>query len=403
MGLAGRLYRGETNIDFIGSRKRWYVASGVLVLICVLTIVLRGFNWGIEFSGGTSFTFVEPKGSTLAQVEQVVNSTGAQVQTSQEAGRDNPKYVIKTESLSIDQTTAVKTALAKRFDIKATAITDSQVSSSWGGQVTDKALIALVVFLVLVAGYLAIRFEARMAVAALLALLHDLLLTAGVYSLIGFEVTPSTIVGLLTILGFSLYDTVVVFDKVAEDTRGILGGSRIDYAGAANNAVNETLMRSINTSLISLLPVGGLLFVGAGLLGVGTLKDLALVLFVGLAAGAYSSLFLATPWLVDMKEREPRYRALRGRVQARRLAAAKAAAAGNDTAEAPEDASAEAADAAAGSDDEGANREVATAGSGASRPGGTSAAAARAAQQQRRRQGGAGGRSGRPSGGRKRR
>jgi preprotein translocase subunit SecF len=396
MSLAGRLYRGETNIDFIGSRKRWYIASAIIVLVCIVSIALRGFNWGIEFSGGTSFTFAEPKGSTITEVTDVVQSTGVEVQTAQTAGSDNPKYVIKTESLSVDQTTAIENALAKKFDIKTGDITDSQVSSSWGGQVTDKALIALVVFLVLVAAYLAIRFEARMAVAALLALLHDLLLTAGVYSIIGFEVTPSTIVGLLTILGFSLYDTVVVFDKVSEDTRGILSGSRIDYAGAANNAVNETLMRSINTSLISLLPVGGLLFVGAGLLGVGTLKDLALVLFVGLAAGAYSSLFLATPWLVDMKEREPRYRALRDRVRAKQLAVAKAAAPAAEPA--TEDETAEATDTDATAAD--ADREPATAGSAASRTAGTSGAAARAAQQRRRQQSG---RPGRPSGSKKRR
>jgi preprotein translocase subunit SecF len=162
-----------------------------------------------------------------------------------------------------------------------------------------------------------------MAVGAIAALFHDLLLTAGIYSIIGFEVSPSTIVGLLTILGFSLYDTVVVFDKVDENARGILGGSRITYSGAANLAVNQTLMRSINTSLIALLPVAGLLFVGAGLLGVGTIKDLALVLFVGLASGAYSSIFLATPIVCELKEREPKYKALAKRVAPRRAAAAR--------------------------------------------------------------------------------
>src|SRR6266550_8209606 len=161
-----------------------------------------------------------------------------------------------------------------------------------------------------------------MAVAAIVALIHDLVLSAGVYSLVGFEVTPSTVVGLLTILGFSLYDTVVVFDKVDENAKGLLGGSRMTYSQAANAAVNQTLARSINTSLIALLPVGGLLFVGAGLLGVGTIKDLALVLFVGLAAGAYSSLFLATPIVCDLKEREAQYAALRKRVAAKRVAVA---------------------------------------------------------------------------------
>jgi preprotein translocase subunit SecF len=199
-------------------------------------------------------------------------------------------------------------------------ISDNRVSASWGGQITQKALLGLIVFLVLVTGYLAIRYEWRMAAGALAALVHDLVVTAGVYSLVGFEVTPSTVIGLLTILGFSLYDTVVVFDKVDENTRGILGGTRYTYGEAANLAVNQTLMRSINTSLIALLPVAGLLFIGAGFLGAGTLKDLGLVLFVGMAAGAYSSIFLATPVVVDLKEREPRYLALRNRVAAKRAA-----------------------------------------------------------------------------------
>ncbi|GAA3382854.1 protein translocase subunit SecF [Cryptosporangium minutisporangium] len=393
MGLAGRLYRGETNIDFIGSRKRWYIASAVLVLICVGTMVFRGFNWGIEFSGGTSFVFKQPSGVTAEQVSETVEGAGGEVQTVQEAGRGaDAKFVIKTASLNPAETTEVKEALAAEYDLAVNDITDNAVSSSWGGQVTDKALIALVVFLVLVAAYLAIRFETKMAIAALLALLHDLMLTAGAYSIIGFEVTPSTIVGLLTILGFSLYDTVVVFDKVSEDTRGIVGGSRVDYAEAANNAVNETLMRSINTSLISLLPVGGLLFVGAGLLGVGTLKDLALVLFVGLAAGAYSSLFLATPWLVDMKEREPRYKALKERVRARRAAAAKAAA------ETPEVDEAKAADETTADETESDDREPATAAAGS---GSNRASSTGRPQQQRRRPGG--NRPGRAGGSRKKR
>jgi preprotein translocase subunit SecF len=198
------------------------------------------------------------------------------------------------------------------------------VSKSWGGEVTRQAIIALVVFLVAVGVFIAVRFaEWRMALAALLALLHDLLLTAGVYSIVGFEVSPSTIVGLLTILGFSLYDTVVVFDKVSENSKGILSSTRMTYPEAANLAVNQTLMRSINTSIIGLLPVAGLLFVGAGLLGVGTLEDLALVLFVGMLTGAYSSLFLATPWLVDFKLLDPRYRNHVERVMSRRAAIAR--------------------------------------------------------------------------------
>ena len=197
-----------------------------------------------------------------------------------------------------------------------------------GPRHTVKAIEGLIVFLIVVSIYIAIRYQWRMSAAGILALLHDLVVAAGIYSIVGFEVTPSTVVGLLTILGFSLYDTVVVFDKVAENTKDITAGSRMTYSEAANLAVNQTLMRSINTSLIALLPVAGLLFVGAGILGVGTIKDLALILFVGLASGAYSSLFLATPVVVDLTEREPQYKALTKRVVAKRSSeVAKAAAA----------------------------------------------------------------------------
>lgn len=388
MGLARRLYRGETNIDFIGVRRRWYIASAVLLLICIGSMVINGFNFGIEFSGGSQFVVPKPAGTTLAQAEEAAEDTGVHVLTAQEVGGGGqPKYVLKTPKLDVDTTQRVKRAVAESLGIDASAVNDSTVSSSWGEQVTNKALVALVVFLVLVSIYLWIRFEQKMALAALFALIHDLVLTAGIYSLVGFEVTPATVIGLLTILGFSLYDTVVVFDKVEENTKGILGGSRLTYAEAANLAVNQTLMRSINTSLISLLPVSGLLFVGAGLLGVGTLKDLALVLFVGLLSGAYSSLFLATPWLVEMKEREPRYAALRQRVAARRgdatnaaRRAARAEVAGEDEAEDGESAS---------------DREVAAAGASSRASGG---AGSRPGQRRR-----AGGKPGRPSGSKRRR
>jgi preprotein translocase subunit SecF len=219
-------------------------------------------------------------------------------------------------------------AMAKAAGIDPNQVSPETVSAQWGSDITDQALIALVVFLVAVVAFLALRFQPKMAVGAMVALAHDIFVTAGIYSLIGFEVTPSTVIGFLTILGFSLYDTVVVFDKVDENTRDLDRGARMTWSEAANLAVNQTLMRSINTSVIALLPVAGLLFVGAGLLGVGTLKDLALVLFVGLAAGTYSSIFLATPIVADLKEREPAQIALRKRVLARRAAAARAPRAG---------------------------------------------------------------------------
>jgi preprotein translocase subunit SecF len=183
---------------------------------------------------------------------------------------------------------------------------------------SKKAFTGLAVFLIAIVLYLSITFEWRMAIAALVALFHDVFITVGIYSLIGFEVTPATVIGVLTILGYSLYDTVVVFDKVKENTRGLAGGSRMTYSDAANLAVNQTLVRSINTSIVGLLPVAGLLFVGAYVLGAGTLKDLALALFVGIAVGTYSSIFVATPVLAELKEREPSMRALRNRVEARR-------------------------------------------------------------------------------------
>ncbi len=323
MSTLGQLYRGETRFDLIGRRRSWYIASGVVVFICLLSMVFRGFTFGIEFSGGNEFLVDTRSGTTVEQVRHAIEARGVPVSSAQVRGQgaDN-KYVIRTGRITDEQSEAAKAAI--REVVQVDLVNTTSVSSSWGRAITDKALLGLVVFLFLVGGFIWVRFEKQMALAALAALAHDLLLTAGVYSLVGFEVTPGTVIGLLTILGYSLYDTVVVFDKVEENTRGLLGSHRYTYAEAANQAVNQTLMRSINTSLIGLLPVAGLLFVGAGLLGVGTLKDLALVLFIGLLTGAYSSLFLATPWLVDLKLLDPRYKQHTQRVLAKRAAAEQA-------------------------------------------------------------------------------
>lgn len=325
MSVFTRLYRGETRLDFIGTRRRWYLASLILLLLCVFSMVFRGFNVGIDFKGGTQFQVKAVNSSiTTKSVETAIATTGHSADTAaQEVGSGSTRQiVVKTQELDLEQVNQVQSKLAKALNIDANAdISTDSVSSSWGSEVTKKAVQGLIVFLLVVFAYITIRFEWKMAVGALSALLHDMVVAAGVYSIVGFELTPSTIVGLLTILGFSLYDTVVVFDKVAENSKDLLSTAKMTYAEAANLAVNQTLMRSINTSLISLLPVAGLLFVGAGLLGVGTIKDLALILFVGLAIGAYSSLFLATPVVVDLKEREPGYRALAKRVQAKRASA----------------------------------------------------------------------------------
>jgi len=285
-------------------------------------MLISGFNFGIEFAGGNSFR-VPGTSAELTAVQTAAENAGAAVSSAQVVGGN--EILLRTGQLSNNQETAVIDAVANAAGVRPNEISPQAVSAAWGQDITNQALIALVVFLVAVVLFLAVRFQPKLAAAAIIALLHDLLVTAGVYSLVGFEVTPSTVIGLLTILGFSLYDTVVVFDKVDENTKGLSSSARMTWGEAANLAVNQTLMRSINTSIIALLPVAGLLFVGAGLLGVGTLKDLALVLFVGLAAGAYSSIFLATPIAADLKEREPEQVQLRKRVLARRSAAARQA------------------------------------------------------------------------------
>ncbi|MGH3937338.1 MAG: protein translocase subunit SecF [Pseudonocardiaceae bacterium] len=342
------LYSGNGAFDIVGRRRLWYVLTGVLVAVCLSSILFRGFNLGIDFEGGTRVQLPAigvngPIGTE--RVEQIFSETiGEPPKSVQTVGSGAAASIlIRSDTLDVGTTFALKDALFEQLqplgsDAKpsAQAISDSAVSATWGGEISKQALIALLVFLALVTVFLALYFELRMALAALVALVHDVLVTAGVYSLVGFELTPASVIGLLTILGFSLYDTVVVFDKVQENTRGLLGLTRRTYGEAANLAVNQTLMRSINTSLIAVLPVLGLLVVGVGLLGVGTLKDLALVQMVGMLAGASSSIFLATPLLVDLTMRNPRYQEQAERVAQRRAKlAAKVAGAGESDGDSP--------------------------------------------------------------------
>ncbi|MEV6226460.1 protein translocase subunit SecF [Saccharopolyspora shandongensis] len=333
-----RLYTGTGAFDIVGKRAWWYISLGLLVLVCLGAIGFKGFNLGIDFEGGTKLQLPAVGAQGPIQTDQVQNAfqeaLGHPAETVQIVGAGaNQSIQIRSSSLTPAQVAAVKQTLftqVQPLDVQGRpseqVISDSAVSGTWGGEITQQALIALGVFLVLVTIFLAFYFEKWMAVAALVALLHDVVVTAGIYSLVGFEVTPSTVIGLLTILGFSLYDTVVVFDKVKENTRGLLGLTRRTYGEAANLAVNQTLMRSINTSVIALLPVIGLLVVGAGLLGVGVLQDLALVQMVGMITGVVSSIFLATPLLVDFKMRDPKYREHAAKVRQRRERAAVKAA-----------------------------------------------------------------------------
>ena len=309
-GVLSQLYRGETNFQFIANRKKFYIASAVVVAALAAVMIVKGFVLGIDFAGGIQYSVpVSDTSVSLSDVENAADAAGAEVASGQVAGSgDGRSYIVRVGELDTDEAETVRAALADTAGVGSDSISVSEVSATWGASVSEQSLIALVVFLILVALFIWIRFERRMAVAAIAALMHDLVLTAGIYSLVGFEITPSTIVGMLTILGYSLYDTVVVFDKVQENTAHLLQTRRQTFAESVNDAVNQTLMRSINTTIIGVLPVAALLFVGVGLLGVGTLKDLALVLFVGMIVGTYSSIFLASPWVVDMAERSAVYR-----------------------------------------------------------------------------------------------
>jgi preprotein translocase subunit SecF len=369
VSLASRLYHGETTFDIIGRRRLWFTISGVLVLISLVSLVVPGLNFGIDFKGGAVFRVQPERAVTEAQVRDAVGSEAKVVQVTEEAP---VQVIVQTEALSQEQVAKIRADLAEVTGVQSNDVSTDSIGSKWGSAVSRRAVTALLAFLLVVTVYVSFRMEYKMAVAALVALLHDLLITAGIYALARFEVSPATVIAVLTIMGYSLYDTVVVFDKVRENTGVLTSMSRTTYSDATNLAVNQTIMRSINTSLASLLPILGLLLVGAFLLGAETLKDLGLALFVGVAAGTYSSIFIAPPMVAAWKEREPRYAQLRARVE--RLAAQGAAG------ERPERAGRAAV----------AGRAVAAAEAGRSRAGGSAAA--------RRRRGTTGGVRGTPGG-----
>jgi preprotein translocase subunit SecF len=285
---------------------------------------LQGLHLGIEFKGGSSYT-VTKAGASIAQAESALQRAGITGEKIiQKVGND--KIRVQTGSLTNAESNAVQDSLAATFAVAVDSIDTQIIGPSWGKEITRKALYGLIGFLIVVILYLAMAFEPKMALSAIIAVIHDVFITVGIYALVGFDVTPATVIGFLTILGYSLYDTVVVFDRVRENTKSITSTSKMTYSQAANLAVNQTVVRSINTTIVALIPVGSILFVGAGLLGAGTLKDLSLALFIGLATGAYSSIFIATPLLASMREREPAMQALSKRVHARSGAPASASA-----------------------------------------------------------------------------
>jgi preprotein translocase subunit SecF len=321
--LGNDLYSGRRSIDFVGRRHVWYAASAVIIIAAVLGLYFRGLNFGIEFVGGAQYTVSMPSGeATQANADKLssaVADTGipaAQQVIATTAGQTS--ILVQTEPLTPAESNQISTTIQQTVDVPKSAISTDEIGPSWGKEVAKRSLIGLVVFLILVVlliwGYFR---QWKMSLAAIVALAHDLIITIGIYALSGFEVTPATVTGVLTILGFSLYDTVVVFDKVRENTKN-LRESHQTYAEAANLAVNQTLVRSINTSVVALIPVGALLYVGAVQLGSGPLKDLALALFVGMAAGAYSSIFIATPLLAHMKSKEAGVQDQERRIKARR-------------------------------------------------------------------------------------
>jgi preprotein translocase subunit SecF len=316
VSLASRMYHGETSFDIIGRRRLWFSISAVLVVISLVGLIWPGLNFGIDFKGGAVFRVQPQHPVTEAAVRRALGPVAEVVQISES---EPVEVIVQTEVLGQPEVAGIRTKLAEVAGVERSEVSTQTIGSKWGSQVSRKAMIALLVFLVVVVIYVSLRMEFKMAVAALVALLHDLIITAGIFALSRFEVTPATVIALLTILGYSLYDTVVVFDKVRENTGSLTAMSRTTYAQATNLAVNQTMMRSLNTSLASLLPILGLLLVGNYLLGAETLKDLALALFVGVAAGAYSSIFIAPPLVAMWKEKEPRYAQLKARVE--RLAA----------------------------------------------------------------------------------
>ena len=307
--LGNALYEGDVSIDFVGRKWLWYSISGVIILLAVGGLYFKGLNLGIEFEGGNEYNVSVGTGEATQEnadkIRDAVAATGIKDASSpivNTSGTDS--ITVQTEVLTTDESDTVVQAIADTANVDPEDISEDAVGPSWGQQVAQQALTGLVVFLVLVVLFIWAYFrEWKMSVAALVALAHDVLITVGIYALSGFEVTPATVTGLLTILGFSLYDTVVVFDKVRENTKN-LRARRTTYAKAANLAVNQTLVRSINTSIVALLPIGAILYVGVATLGSGALKDLALALFVGMAAGAYSSIFIATPLVVQLKSGE---------------------------------------------------------------------------------------------------
>ena len=306
--LGNDLYTGKRSVDFIGKRKVFYIVAAIMIALAVALPAARGgFNFGIEFKGGSEFRVSGISQSDQKKAIDAVHSVVANSNPVVTAvGTDAIR--IQTESLEATQSESVRVALANAYGVNSSAVASSFIGANWGADITTKAFYGLIVFVLLAALLMAVYFRtAKMSLAAILALLHDLIITAGVYGALGFEVTPAAVIGFLTILGYSLYDTVVVFDKIRENTFEVEFSETNTFAERVNLAINQTLVRSINTSVVAVLPVASILFIGAVLLGAGTLRDIALALFIGIIVGTYSTIFIAAPVYSHLREGESKY------------------------------------------------------------------------------------------------
>lgn len=317
MSLWRDLYRGETEFDFVRHRRRFFIISSIVIGISLFSLLFRGLDGSVDFTGGTIVEAPNESAEDVAGYRadlSAIGQDGARVQMRTEPD-GSQTVIVQTEALSVDKRDELVETVADTAAVTPNDTSIDAVGPTFGSEITRRAIEALVIFLIVVTLFITWRFEWKMAIGALTALFHDLLITAGVYSIVGFEVTPSTVIAILTILGYSLYDTVVVFDKITENVHEL--GNRHTFTEIANLSMNQVLMRSLNTSLTSLLPIGSLLLVGSYLLGAATLREFALALFIGIAAGTYSSIFVASPLLTEWKEREPEWQRMQRRVARR--------------------------------------------------------------------------------------
>lgn len=315
-----QLHSGEKIYPIVPQRKRWFAVSGVLIAASIILLLIKGLNPGIDFSGGTEFRVTDAPNPDVAIAQSVLDEAGIE-ETPRITVLGEDDVRVQVGVLETEEARTITADLAAAYEVAEDQVSFSQIGPTWGAEVGKKAVQGLVIFLILVTIVMSLYFRAwRMAVAALIALAHDLIITVGVYALVGFEVTPASVIGFLTILGYSLYDTVVVFDKVRENTHHLTAQHRYTYDELANLALNQTLVRSINTSVVALLPVSAILFIGSFVMGAGTLMDISLALFVGMAVGTYSSIFVATPAEVALRDYEPKIKEHTAKVLALRAA-----------------------------------------------------------------------------------